>query len=66
MLKLLKKYKAFIALFVVILIVFLNIKLISNVGSKEASNLVIYLYNISTKYNPFIENGGIYISVDTI
>lgn len=66
MLNLLKKYKAFIALFVVILIVFLNIKLISNVGSKEASNLVIYGDNISTKYNPFIENGGIYISVDTI
>lgn len=66
MLNLLKKYKAFIALFVVILVVFLNIKLISNVGSKEASNLVIYGDNISTKYNPFIENGGIYISVDTI
>lgn len=37
----------------------------SNINTKEA-DLVIYGDNINTNYKPFIQNNGVYLSVDTI
>ena len=44
---------------------YFNVAKTSLKGSKNA-NLVIYGDNISTAYTPFIQDDGIYISVDTI
>lgn len=66
MVNVLKKYLNFTILFFIIFVLLLCIKTRTSLGTKEASNLVIFGDNISTKYNPFIEDGGIYISVDTI
>ncbi|MEG2348284.1 MAG: glycosyl hydrolase family 18 protein [Clostridia bacterium] len=62
----LKRLKYAGVLLILILIIFLCIKIDGKSSVKEASNLVVFGDNILTEYNPFIENGGIYIGVDTI
>lgn len=47
-------------------VVFFNINYISGNTDIQKSNLVIYGDNIKTSYEPFIKDGGLYISVDTI
>ncbi len=66
MVKELKRY-ILIAIFVAInMVIFFNVNYAINLKSYSNSNLVIYGENIKTDYAPFVENGGIYISVDTI
>lgn len=53
--------------FVIVLMIFFNINYIKgNTDDMKDSNLVIYGDNIKTNYEPFVENEGLYISVDTI
>ncbi len=50
----------------IVFAIFYNIKFdISKINAKEAE-LVIYGENILTEYKPFVSDGGIYVSVDTV
>lgn len=51
---------------VIILTIFFQIDRLNKLSKRNYSSLVVYGDNISTEYTPFVENGGIYISVDTI
>lgn len=56
-----------IVLFCIVILLILyvtNIEMFS--GRTKVSKLVIYGDNITTKYDPFVESDGIYLSVDTI
>lgn len=57
------KYSVILILILVITIVTFSNKPLS---SREVTSLVIYGDNIKTDFKPFIENGGIYVSTDTI
>lgn len=51
---------------IVVLVIFFNINYIkANIDVNEAG-LVIYGDNIKTNYDPFVKDGGLYVSVDTI
>lgn len=51
---------------IVVLVIFFNINYIkANINVNEAG-LVIYGDNIKTNYDPFVKDGGLYVSVDTI
>lgn len=50
----------------VLVVIFFNIKYVSGKIEAKDANLVIYGDNIKTNYEPFVENDGIYVSVDTI
>lgn len=50
----------------VLLMIFLNIGYVKGDTAAKDANLVIYGDNIKTNYEPFVENGGIYLSLDTI
>lgn len=51
---------------IVVLVIFFNINYIkANINVNEAG-LVIYGDNIKTNYDPFVQDGGLYVSVDTI
>lgn len=54
--------------FILTLILVLTVLTFSNmpISSKEVTSLVIFGENIKTDFKPFIENGGVYISTDTI
>lgn len=51
---------------VVLLVIFLNIGYVKGETTAKDASLVIYGDNIKTNYEPFVENGGLYLSVDTI
>lgn len=51
---------------IVLLMIFLNIGYVKGDTSAKDASLVIYGDNIKTNYEPFVENNGIYLSVDTI
>ena len=55
-----------IILTVVLSAFFFNIENIKGTTDVKDANLVIYGDNIKTSYEPFTQNGGIYLSVDTI
>jgi spore germination protein YaaH len=61
-----KKLPYLCIIFAIILLIFVNSKYSINLKNSENSKLVIYGDNIDTNYAPFTDNGGIYISVDTI
>lgn len=51
---------------IVVLVIFFNINYVKgNVDVNEAK-LVVYGDNIKTNYEPFVKDGGLYVSVDTI
>ena len=51
---------------IVVLVIFFNINYIkANIDVNEAG-LVIYGDNIKTNYDPFVKDGGLYVSLDTI
>ncbi len=66
MVKELKKYIVIVILIAVNLLMFTNINYGVDYKNGINSNLVIFGNNIKTDYSPFVENGGIYVSVDTI
>ena len=53
-------------MFLTVIVVFQTIKLNNENNNVEEANLVIYGDNISTNYSPFVDEGGLYVSVDTI
>lgn len=55
-----------IILTVVLSAFFFNIENIKGTTDVKDANLVVYGDNIKTSYEPFTQNGGIYLSVDTI
>lgn len=51
---------------IVVLVIFLNINYIKGNTDVSDAGLVIYGDNIKTNYDPFVKDGGLYVSVDTI
>ncbi|CDC78576.1 putative glycosyl hydrolase [Clostridium sp. CAG:465] len=51
---------------IVVLVMFFNINKIKGNTNSDNAGLVIYGDNIKTNYEPFVKDGGLYISVDTI
>ena len=61
-----KRYIMPLIFTIVVLVIFFNINYIkANIDVNEAG-LVIYGDNIKTNYDPFVKDGGLYVSVDTI
>ena len=61
-----KRYFLIGLLTLIIAILFLNVGQVSYSVNSQDSNLVVFGDNINSKFKPFVENNGIYISVDTI
>ena len=51
---------------IVVLVMFFYINKIKGNTNSDNAGLVIYGDNIKTNYEPFVKDGGLYISVDTI
>lgn len=50
----------------VLAVIFLNVGYVKGTNDAKDANLVIYGDNIKTNYEPFVENDGMYLSLDTI
>ncbi len=50
----------------VISMIFFQVGKLDSINKVKYSNLVVFGDDIATDYTPFVENGGVYISVDTI
>lgn len=66
MIEKIKKLSYLFIIFATILFIFVSSNYSVNLKNSENSKLVIYGDNIDTNYAPFTDNGGIYVSVDTI
>lgn len=50
----------------VVSVIFFQVGKLGSINKVKYSNLVVFGDDIATDYTPFVENGGVYISVDTI
>ena len=66
MLKELKRLPYLIILLIFVVLIFFKVIPTNRIKNTTSSDLVVFGDNIKTDYKPFIENGGIYISTDTI
>ena len=66
MLKELKRLPYLIILLIFVVLIFFKVVPTNRIKNTTSSDLVVFGDNIKTDYKPFIENGGIYISTDTI
>lgn len=64
--KVLKIVTVVVITIILFLVLFRCDKMMDKSKRKDYSNLVVFGDNISAEYTPFVENGGVYLSVDTI
>ncbi|MEG0872553.1 MAG: glycosyl hydrolase family 18 protein [Clostridia bacterium] len=62
----LRKIVTVVLFFAIVLVIFIKSDYVESAKIKQESNLVIYGDNIKADFTPFVENGGIYISLDTL